>query len=49
MATLSTPRVVPRAGFSLDPHGPIVLFRSLSAPVLPISRMLGIGCLNELN
>ena len=37
MAALLTPRVVPRVGLSMDPHGPIVLSRSVSAPVLHVS------------
>ena len=49
MAVLSTPRVMPHAGLSLDPHDPIVLSQSVSAPVLPISRTLGISCVNGLN
>ena len=34
MAALSTPKV---EGLSLDPHGPIVLPRSVSAPAVDVS------------
>ena len=49
MVVLLTPRVVPYARLSLDPHVPNRDVLETDAPVLSIFRMLEIGCVNELN